>query len=115
MSFSSLLNQRCDIYRRTTSINEYGHKTQIFPATPLYSKVPCRYDKIGNYTSTLAMTPSGQTARNEGILFMQPNVDIIAGDRVIQDGTRFTVTPFLHVHDGVGLHHLEVYVSIEET
>jgi hypothetical protein len=113
--FNNLLTSVCDIYRRITTINEYGHKTQTFTTTPLYSEVPCRYDKIGNFTSTLAQTPSGQTARNEGVIFFNPDVDVITGDRIVLDGLSYTVSPSLKVHDGIGLHHKEVFVAIEET
>lgn len=115
MSFSHLLTQKCDIYRRTITTNDYGHKVQSFPTLPLYKDVPCRFEKIGNYTSTLAQTPTGQTSRNEGYIFFESNADVRAGDRVILEGVRLTVTPSLNVHDGVGLHHKEVYVSIEES
>jgi hypothetical protein len=115
MSFSHLLIQRCEIYRRVITTNDYGHKEQVYPTTPLYKDVPCRFEKIGNYTSTLAQTPTGQTSRNEGLVFFESNADVRAGDRVILDGVRFTVTPSLNVFDGVAMHHKEVYVSIEET
>lgn len=115
MSFSHLLIQRCDVYRRTLTVNAYGQREQNFPKTPLHKKVPCRFDKIGNYTSTLAQTPTGQTQRNEGVLYVEPDLDIKAGDRVVLDSVRLTVTPFLSVFDGVGMHHKEVYVSIEES
>jgi hypothetical protein len=114
MSFSHLLVQKCNIYRRTLATDQYGHRTQTFPSSPLYADVPCRYEKIGNYTSTLAQTPTGQTFRNEGMLFFEKDVDVLAGDRVVLDGVAFTVTPSLPVFDGVGMHHKEVYVSIEE-
>lgn len=115
MSFSHLLIQQCDIYRRTVTTNEYGQRVQSFPTTPFLKKIPCRFDKIGNYTSTLAQTPTGQTNRNEGVIFFDPDVDVKSGDRIVLDGVNLTVSPSLSPYDGVGMHHKEVYVAIEES
>jgi hypothetical protein len=115
MSFSHLLIQKCDIYRRTITTNSYGHKLQEFPKIPLYKDVPCRFDKIGNYTSTLAQTPTGQTSRNEGVLFFERDVDVKSGDRIVLEGVNLTVSPSLAPCDGQGVHHKEVYVAIEES
>lgn len=113
MSYSSLLNQRCSIERKTTTLNDQAQMLQTWKE--LYKEIPCRLDKIGNFTSTLAQTPTGQTSRNEFVCFMLPNQDILSGDRIKMDGTYFYVTPFLKVYDGKKLHHKEVFVSIQET
>jgi hypothetical protein len=115
MSFSHLLTQKCSIYRRTVTTNEYGQRVQSFPTTPFLKDVPCRFDKIGNYTSTLAQTPTGQTSRNEGIMFFEKDVDVKSGDRIVLESVNLTVTPSLSPHDSVGVHHKEIYVSIEES
>lgn len=115
MNFSHLLIQKCDIYRRTVTINEYGHKQQVFPTIPFLKDVPCRFDKIGNYTSTLAQTPTGQTSRNEGVIFFEAEVDVKSGDRIVLDGVNLTVSPSLSPYDSVGVHHKEIYVAIEES
>jgi hypothetical protein len=113
MSYSSLLIQRCSIERKTNTLNEYAQMQQVWKE--LYKEIPCRLDKIGNFTSTLAQTPTGQTSRNEFVCFMLPNQDILSGDRIKVDDIYFYVTPFLKVHDGKKLHHKEVFVSIQET
>jgi len=115
MSLGHLLIQKCDVYRRTMTTDSYGHKISAFPTTPLYKDVPCRFEKIGNYTSTLAQTPTGQTARNEGVIFFDADADIRSGDRLMLGSAKLTVSPSLDVMDSVALHHKEIYVAIEES
>lgn len=113
MSYSSLLNQRCSIERKTTTLNSSAQMKQVWRV--IYTEIPCRLDKIGNFTSTLSQTPTGQTSRNEFVCFMMRNQDILSGDRIKVDGDYLYVTPYLKVYDSKKLHHREVFVSTQET
>lgn len=117
MSYIGLLVQRCSIERKTNSLNDYGHKVQLWQE--IYKDVPCRLDKIGNFTSTLAQTPTGQTSRNEFVCFLLPTQDIITGDRIkIEENGNYIylyVTPSLPVYNSKNVHHKEVFMSIQET
>lgn len=113
MSYIGLLVQRCTIERKTVALNDQAQMRQTWSV--VYTDVPCRLDKIGNFTSTLAQTPTGQTSRNEFVGFFLRTQDIITGDRVLIDGVYLYVTPSLPVYDGKKLHHKEVFMSIQET
>jgi hypothetical protein len=122
MSYNSLLVQSCSIERKTTSLNDKAQMRQSWSV--IYTNVPCRLDKIGNFTSTLSQTPTGQTSRNEFVGFFLPDQDIITGDRIKMDAKNdyaffdniyLYVTPSLDLYDAVKLHHKEIFLSIQET
>jgi hypothetical protein len=114
MSYIGLLPQKGQIDRKTRVIDDAGRMTSSWQVG-IYTDVPCRVDKIGNFTSTLAQTPTGQTSRNEFVVFMLPDQDVIPGDRLTIDGVVMYVTPYLSVFSARALHHKEVYASIQET
>jgi hypothetical protein len=113
MSYNSLLIQRCSIERKTTTLNEQAQMRQTWSV--IYTDIPCRLDKIGNFTSTLSQTPTGQTSRNEFVGFFLKDQDISSGDRIYIDSTYLYVTPSLPVYDGKKLHHKEIFMSTQET
>jgi hypothetical protein len=115
MSYIGLLVQRCSIERKINSLNSQGHMLQSW--SEIATEVPCRLDKVGNFTSTLSQTPTGQTARNEFLGFFLKNEDIVHGDRIKlkNTSTYLYVTPSLDVYDSKGLHHKELYLAIQET
>lgn len=114
MTFAALLPQRCSIYRGTVGNDQYGHRSKGYAL--VYSNIPCRLDRIGNFTSTLSQTPTGQTARNEYVGFFLANQDIQTGDRIQINGETgyLYVTPSIPVYDANTLHHKEVYLAVEE-
>lgn len=114
MSFSSLLTQRCDIERKSTSKNAYNHT--IVAWTTVYTNVPCRIDYMFVTSSFLSQTPNGHITGNDYVGYFNPTVDLQTGDRIVWQGSTLYARPINPVFGaGNSVHHLEVMFGLQET
>jgi hypothetical protein len=114
MTFNSLLTQKCDIQRKTTTKNTYGHTVNTWET--LYTDVPCRIDYMFVTSAYFSQTPNSQIAGNDYVGFFKNNVDIRKGDRVVwQDLTLYARPTNYTFASGSRVHHLEVMFGLQET
>lgn len=113
MSFDGLLNQLCDIARKTTVKNEY--KQTVTTWTTLYTSIRCRIDPMFVTSSYISQTPNGQITGNDYVGFFNPDTDIQAGDRITWYGTILFARPINRAFGNASLHHLEVAFGLQES
>lgn len=114
MTFTSLLTQRCDIERKTTTKNEYGHTSNAW--TSVATEVPCRIDYMFVTSSFLSQTPNGQISGNDYVGFFDKGQDIQKGDRITWQGLKLFARPINYTFaSGSPVHHLEVMFGLQET
>ena len=113
MSFSSLLTQKCDIYRKTTTKNQYEHTVNVW--NPIALNVKCRIDYMFVTSSYLSQTPQGHIRGNDYIGFYEYGTDILEGDRIHWQSLKLYARPVNYVFaSGNAIHHLEVMFGLQE-
>lgn len=114
MSFNSLLTQKCDIQRKTTTKNSYGHTINTWET--IYPNVSCRIDYMFVTSSYLSKTPNGIISGNDYIAFFDKSVDIQRGDRIVWQELTLYARPINYTFaGGSSVHHLEVMLGLQET
>lgn len=113
MSFKSLLNQKCDIERKSTSRDGRGNTVSVWSASS--NNVPCRINMQTITTPEYGQTGSGLSAENSFIGFFEKDANILVGDRVLWSGTELFVKGVPPVYDSMNLHHIEVLLGLQET
>ena len=115
MSYNSLLNQRCDIYRKTVDKAESHGYTAEATWTLLASSVPCRGQNLFESSSGIRLQTAGIASENDYLFFFKKTEDIKRGDKIVWLGDELFVKPVQPVYDGKQLHHKEVYCGLSET
>lgn len=114
MSFQSLLTQRCDIQRKTSTKNSYGHVTNTWETVD--TDVPCRIDYMFVTSSFLSQTPNGHIQGNDYVGYFNPEQDIVAGDRVLWQNLTLYARPANNVFAQLSSpHHLEIMFGLQES
>ncbi len=113
----SMFTDTMDIYRHTTSTNDYGATEVDIPDEPTYSDVPCRLswseeESPRNYTDDY--TPVELPIK----IFCEYDQDILAGDYVVV--TRYSGTTVIDTYKGICgdcatyESHKELYFRVQE-
>ena len=102
MSLSSLLISLCTI--QTKVLNTQGYE-QIKTWSDSSVDVPCRKDRVNS-----PKISDGEMRENndDDLFYLEPDVVISRGDRIIFDGDYYDVIKVNKSYDSKGVHHLEV-------
>lgn len=114
MSFTSLLSQRCIIYRKVqTKDDTKGLITSTW--STIAEDVPCRVDYQFITSTFVSQTPNGQITGNDYVGYFLPDTDIQHADRILWESTYLFVRPINRSFASASLHHLEVALGLQET
>ena len=114
MSFNSLLTQKCDVYRKTTTVNEQRFTESTWNL--IAEDVPCRIDYMFVTSSFLSQTPNGQITGNDYVGYFKPDTNIQVGDRIFWQTLYLFARPINPVFGaGSSIHHLEIMFGLQES
>lgn len=108
MGYVTMLFQRANIYRATTTVDEAGTTSEAFAL--IYAKARCYSESF----SELFMAPDGRIgAAVKNTLFFERKLSLQTGDKVdvIDDGKSYRIESCSLVHN----HHLECTASAIES
>jgi hypothetical protein len=114
MSFKSLLNQTCAVYRKTRTENDYGQSRNTWVLVTGKSAVECNIQYLNSTSAKLEQDPSGLMNKNEYIGFFEKDAGILSGDKIVWEGITLYIKVPNSVFGGIAKHHIEAFLSLQE-
>lgn len=113
MSINNLLNIPCGIYRKSTTIDDYGNTSDTWTEISDDDLCFIQYNGTG---AKLKLETTGQEISDTYTIFFLPEVDIQKGDRIVVDTDYYYVhKPHKSFKGRTGkIHHLECICSTQE-
>lgn len=113
MNFTELLHQKCDIVRGTE-----GTKRAGFPGVTTWSKIKtkvvCRLDTAVKFQSRIEAINEEYIGRLHGIMWFDPDTDILARDVILIDGEQYDVQFVDFIQGYSETHHKQATVNLRD-